>query len=110
MQDNEKLEEICMTIIANSGAGRSSAFEALNLAKQGRYAEADGMLATAHTQFHDAHEAHRSLLQMDAQGELGCPSVLVTHAQDHLMTSVRAEELIREIMLLYRKIDNQDKQ
>lgn len=101
----EKLEEISMLIIANSGAGRSAAFNALAEAKRGNYAEADAQLAQADDYLHQAHETHRELLMMDAQGEVGAVSVLLAHAQDHLMNSTLANELIHEMVTLYRKVD-----
>lgn len=102
MQENEKLEEIAMTIIANSGAARSNFFGALENAKKADYAAVDAMLEKADENLHVAHETHRELLKMDAKGEVENMSVLLAHAQDHLMSSTLAGELIREIILLYK--------
>lgn len=101
---DEQLEEIAMLIIANSGAGRSSSFEALEAAKKGDYAAADKLMEQADAQFHEAHEAHRKLLMLDSKGEIPQLTVLLAHAQDHLMASTLAQELIREIILLYKEI------
>ena len=43
----EKLEEISMLIIANSGEARSQAFAALEAAKKGDFAGADALLENA---------------------------------------------------------------
>ena len=43
----EKLEEISMMIIANSGAARSSSFAALGEAKKGNFEEADELIKKA---------------------------------------------------------------
>lgn len=98
MQENEQLEELAMIIIANSGAGRSSAFEALEAAKKGDFIKADQLMKTAENQLHEAHEAHRTLLKMDAKGEVQQVTILLTHAQDHLMGTVLATELIGEMI------------
>lgn len=103
MQNNEKLEEISMTIIANSGAARSNYFGALEKAKKGDFDEADALLAKADEYLQSAHESHRELLKMDAKGEVESMSVLLAHAQDHLMSSTLAGELIKEITILYKK-------
>lgn len=103
MQDNEKLEEIAMMIIANSGAARSNSFGALEEAKKGNYDTADKLLKDADDYLHTAHETHRELLKMDSKGEVEKMSVLLAHAQDHLMSSTLAEELIKEIIFLYKK-------
>ena len=98
----EKLEEISMMIIANSGAARSSAFAALAEAKQGNFAAADELMKSAQESLQTAHESHRELLQMDAKGKVDKVSILLCHAQDHLMGSALAGDLIKEIICLYR--------
>lgn len=99
----EKLEEISMMIIANSGAARSGAFEALAEAKKGDFAAADRLLKTAEEHLQMAHESHRELLKMDASGEVDRVSILLCHAQDHLMGSALAGDLIKEMICLYRE-------
>lgn len=106
MQISEALEQVAMNIISNSGAGRSAAFEALAEAKNGNYGAAEAQIKKAKAYLHDAHVAHRDLLTLDARGDVENVSVLLSHAQDHLMTSVLAEELIAEIIILHRKIDD----
>ncbi len=98
----EKLEEISMMIIANSGAARSNAFAALAEAKQGRFEAADELLKAAEESLQTAHESHRELLKLDATGEIEKVSILLCHAQDHLMGSALAGDLIKEMILLYR--------
>lgn len=99
----EELEEIAMMIIANSGAARSAVFEALQKAKQRDFDAADMLLVSAEKSLQEAHEAHRKLLQMDAKGEVTSVSILLCHAQDHLMGSALAGDLIKEMILLYKE-------
>jgi PTS system cellobiose-specific IIA component len=40
---------------------------------------------------------------MDASGEVTQVSILLCHAQDHLMGSALALDLIREMIVLYQK-------
>lgn len=100
---NEELEGIAMTIIANSGAARSAAFEALEKAKMKDFDGAEKLLKTAEDSLQSAHEAHRKLLQMDAKGEVASVGILLCHAQDHLMGSALAKDLIREMVFLYKE-------
>ena len=99
----EALEEISMLIIANSGAARSAAFEALQVAKKKDFAQADQLMESAEKSLQTAHEAHRKLLQMDAKGQVDSVSILLCHAQDHLMGSALAGDLIKEMILLYKE-------
>jgi len=95
----EKLEEIAMMIIANSGQARSDAFAALQEAKKGNFEDAEKLLKEAEESLQTAHE----LLKMDASGEVTQVSILLCHAQDHLMGSALALDLIREMIVLYQK-------
>ncbi len=99
----EKLEEISMMIIANSGAARSGAFSALAEAKKGNFEAAQEQLRSAEESLQTAHESHRQLLKMDASGEVENVSILLCHAQDHLMGSALAMDLIKEMIELYKK-------
>lgn len=99
----EALEEISMLIIANSGAARSAAFEALQAAKKKDFAQADQLMESAEKSLQTAHEAHRKLLQMDAKGQVDSVSILLCHAQDHLMGSALAGDLIKEMIFLYKE-------
>lgn len=98
----EKLEEISMMIIANSGEARSCSFAALEEAKNGNFDAANELIMKADESLQIAHESHRELLKMDAKGEVDKVSILLCHAQDHLMGSALAEDLIKEMILLYK--------
>ena len=104
MEENmqEKLEEIAMMTIANSGQARSDAFAALQEAKK-EIKDAEKLLKEAEESLQTAHESHRELLKMDASGEVTQVSILLCHAQDHLMGSALALDLIREMIVLYQK-------
>ena len=93
----EKLEELAMVIIANSGA-------ALNEARNGKYESAEAFMKNAEESMQKAHEAHRVLLQMDASGQVTQTGILLCHAQDHLMGSALAKDLISEMILMYREM------
>ncbi|NMC45759.1 MAG: PTS lactose/cellobiose transporter subunit IIA [Chloroflexi bacterium] len=94
------MEEIAMKIIANAGAARSKAFEALTEAKRGNFAKAMELLETSDKYAREAHKAHSTLLTMYANGEFDQSDVLISHAQDHLMCAELAKELISEIIEL----------
>lgn len=104
MLNNEKLEDQAMLIIANAGAARSSAFEALKFAKEKNFKAADEKLCDAQKSSHDAHDAHNTLLKMDAKGEVEQVDLLLSHAQDHLMAAALAMELITEMVELRKEL------
>ncbi|HHV11410.1 MAG TPA: PTS lactose/cellobiose transporter subunit IIA [Clostridiales bacterium] len=100
MLNNEKLEDQAMLIISNAGAGRGCAFEALAAAKKGNFEEARMKMEHANQYGDNAHAAHSQLLKMDSRGEVEGVDLLLSHAQDHVMTAQLAIELIAEIIAL----------
>lgn len=104
MLKDEKLEDLAMLIIANAGAAKGAAFEALGLSKEKKFDEAAQKLQTAREYSDVSHDAHSSLLKMDAKGEVKQIDLLLTHAQDHLMCSTLAMELITEMVELRQEL------
>ena len=102
--NDDRLEDQVMLIIANAGAARSEAFAALALARKKEFDGAAEGIKAAEQYAYLAHDAHNELLKMDAKGELKQMDLLLSHAQDHLMTATLAMELIGEIILLRQEL------
>lgn len=97
------LEEAVMEIIVNAGQSRSLCFEALHAARQGNLDEAKILLREADGYARQAHKMQTKLIEQDA-GEARQPMTLImVHAQDHLMNSLLARELSEEIIHLYQR-------
>ena len=98
------LEETVMGLIINAGMSRSLCFEALRQARAGQFAEADDLLRQAAEAANAAHAVQTRLIEAD-EGEGKIPVTLIlVHAQDHLMTSMLARELVAELIELHEKI------
>ncbi|QIZ06453.1 PTS lactose/cellobiose transporter subunit IIA [Priestia megaterium] len=91
------IDEI-MAIITHAGDAKSDAYEALELAKEGDFDTAAKLMKQAKATMIEAHKAQTQLLQREAQGEDLKISILLIHAQDHLMTSKLAQELIEQLI------------
>ena len=101
MQD---LEEVVMGLIINSGQARSLAYSALKKAKEGDFDQARAVMAQSKKALNEAHLIQTKLIEED-QGEGKTKvSLVLVHAQDHLMTSMLARELITELIELHEKI------
>jgi PTS system cellobiose-specific IIA component len=97
------LEEAVIEIIVNAGQSRSLCFEALHAARQGNLDEAKSLLREADGYARQAHKMQTKLIEQDA-GEARQPMTLImVHAQDHLMNSLLARELSEEIIHLYQR-------
>jgi len=98
------LEEVVMGLIINSGQARSLAYAALKQAKQGDFAAARAMMDQSRLALNEAHLVQTKLIEGDqGEGKMKVSLVLV-HAQDHLMTSMLARELVTELIDLHEKI------
>ena len=100
----EELEEVVMGLIINSGQARSLAYAALKQAKQGDFDAAKTMMEQSRMALNGAHLVQTKLIEGDqGEGKMKVSLVLV-HAQDHLMTSMLARELVAELIELHEKL------
>lgn len=100
----ESNEENLLNIVVNSGEAKSLAFESIQLAKKGELAGAEEKLEEAKQVQLKAHKAQTELLVQEAKGEQTPLSMLLIHAQDHLMNSITFVDLSKEIVELYRRL------
>lgn len=105
LSPEEQQQMISFGIVASAGQARSLAFEALAAAKKHDYEQADELLKESEQAFLGAHDEQTKLLAKEAGGDHTPVDVLLVHAQDHLMTSMLAQELIKEIIDLRREVD-----
>lgn len=96
------LEQISMALIVNSGEARSLSFQALEKAREHDYEGAKQLMERSQACSLKAHKEQSQLLYAEANGNAQQPNVLLIHAQDHLMTSLLAQELIQEMIHLYQ--------
>ncbi|GEN56365.1 PTS mannose transporter subunit IIA [Halolactibacillus alkaliphilus] len=101
--NNEKIMEVIMGIITHSGDAKSHAMKAIKAAREGDFEKADDSIKQAERAFVKAHHSQTALLTKEAQGEKTEVSLLMVHAQDHLMTSMTFTDLAKEIILLHQK-------
>lgn len=97
------LEAVSMNIIANAGDAKGLAFDALNEAKKGNFERARELMKQSEEAGNTAHKAQMQLLSAQANGEVMNVDVLLVHAQDHLMTTLLAQELIKEMIEMYER-------
>ncbi|UTV29334.1 PTS lactose/cellobiose transporter subunit IIA [Photobacterium atrarenae] len=97
-------EAVVMEIIVNAGEARSLCYEALGKAKKQELDQARDLLKQAKGCLNKAHLTQTQLIEAD-QGEGKVPMTLVmVHAQDHLMTTILAHELVTEMVGMYENL------
>ncbi|MFI3116218.1 MAG: PTS lactose/cellobiose transporter subunit IIA [Clostridia bacterium] len=102
----DKLEMICFEIITNVGSAKSYFIEAIALAKQGKFLEAENSIKEGDEAFKKGHHAHTQLIQEEAGGEHVPISLVLLHAEDQLMSADGFKIIALEFIDLYKKILN----
>lgn len=100
----EGLELICFEIISSVGMARSLFIEAIQEAKEGNFEEAEKKIEEGNESFTQGHHAHAKLIQQEASGEACGMTLLLTHAEDQLMSAEAFKILSQEFVDLYKMI------
>lgn len=95
-------EEVVMGIIVNAGHSRSLCYEALHHAKAGDFEHATELLAMAAEAGKEAHAIQTKLIEEDEGMGKTTMTLVMVHAQDHLMTSILCREIITELVQIYK--------
>ncbi|CAM3125816.1 PTS lactose/cellobiose transporter subunit IIA [Leuconostoc rapi] len=97
---------IVMGIIMHAGNAKALAHEALEAAKAHEFIKADNFMQESNKALTQAHNVQSDLLTKEAQGEHTDINLYMVHAQDHLMNAITYQDLIKEMIVLYRKQTN----
>ena len=103
--DNAELELIIMDLIVDAGSAKSHAMDAIRLAKEGRFGQAEAELDAAGEALSKAHHTQTELIQQAAKGVRIEINLFMVHAQDHIMSAMLARDLAAEIVTLYRRLE-----
>ena len=77
----------------------------MGLIMYGGEAKSNAMEADANAALLQAHKAQTEMLTREAQGEETSISLLMVHAQDHLMTSLTFVDLAKEVVEVYKRFE-----
>src|SRR5699024_4831856 len=103
----EEMQQLSFMIILYAGNARSASMEAICLAKNYEIQAARDKIdkiEEEEKEFALEHKEQTNLLQKEASGEKNEISVILIHAQDHLMNSMTVKDLAKEMIDMYEKI------
>ncbi|MGF1697856.1 PTS lactose/cellobiose transporter subunit IIA [Vibrio lamellibrachiae] len=99
-------ELVVMEIICNAGEARSLCYQALRQSREKDFDGAEQTLSQAKACLNKAHLTQTQLIEEDqGEGKVSMTLVLV-HAQDHLMTTILAQEMATEMVALHKQISH----
>lgn len=100
----DEQEQTIINLIVNAGSARSSAIEAIQYAKAGDLEKAEESINAAKESVNEAHHAQTEMIQAEIRGEKTPLSLLMVHAQDHLMCALVVIDLAQEFVAIWQKI------
>lgn len=101
MDNPEKI----MGIIMHGGNARSLAMQAIEAARNTKSGKAELLIKEAKEELTKAHHIQTNFIQAEAKGEKTEISLLMIHAQDHLMNAMTVKDLASEIISLNLRIN-----
>jgi len=93
------MENIIFKLISYSG-------EAKSFSKTGNFEEAEKCLQLADKSLEEAHKEQTKLIQSEARNEKIEITLLMVHAQDHLMNAITVRDLAIEFVDMYKKVSS----
>ena len=98
-------EKVAFDIISLTGDAKAELQKVLKLAHEGNFTETQKLIDKASEQLQKAHKLQtQELLTREANGEKLQFNVLISHAQDYLMTTYTLKDVTTEIIALYQLI------
>ncbi len=98
-------QEYIIGIIVNAGSARSMSMEAISEAKKNNFVEARQKIEEAGKELGKAHRIQTDLIQAEARGEKQEATLLMIHAQDHLMNAMTVKDLAEELLEVHLKFE-----
>lgn len=100
----EGTELVAFNIIASVGTARSCYITAIDEAAAGNFDEAEALVKEGKEAFNGGHAAHHELLTKMANGEEIVMTLLMTHAEDQLMSAEAFGILAEKFIALYKSL------
>ena len=101
----EESINVAMGLITGAGDSRSYCMEAIDLARDSKFAEAREALDKAIKGMIETHEVQTDLIREEMTGEGHPVSLLMVHAQDHLNLALIMRDIAEEMIRIYERLD-----
>lgn len=102
----EGLELICFQLITAAGGAKSSYIEAVEKAKQRKYNEAEELIRRGDEFMKQGHAPHTDLIQQEAAGNGSAMTLILTHAEDQMMSTEVFKVMAEQMIDVYKEMDD----
>lgn len=97
-------ESKIMELIINGGDARGKALQAVEAAQKGEFAQADALMQESADALNEAHKMQAEIIRAEVNGESVPVTLLMVHAQDHLMNAITVKDLALQMIEMAKKI------
>lgn len=104
---NDDIIALSFQIIAAVGTARSRYIEAIHAARGGDFAKAEQLMAAGNECFSQGHAVHTGLIQREADGDPCMMTLMLTHAEDQLMSAEGFGIIASEFIETHRALQGQ---
>lgn len=102
---SENLNELIpFQLISNGGDASSLFYQALNEAQKGNFVAADEFVKKGDEALLMAHKLQTDLIFSEANGNKIELSILMVHAQDHLMNAMLLKDLVNYMIRIFKEL------
>lgn len=102
----DDLEYTIMQLITNAGEARSLAMQAIRTARLGNFNEADHQIDECIEKMLQAHKFQTELIFSETSGNPIPVTLLMIHAQDHVMNAMTVKDMAVEMIEMMRNSYN----
>ncbi len=100
--DKEKVQAIAFEVIIHASEAMDLCFKSLAAAKKGNYKESKECMDRYEEVISQAHKTQMELITDEAKGIEMPYSIIMVHAQDHLMQAIFIKRIINELIDVYK--------
>lgn len=104
---DEWIEQTLMHIIIYSGKAKKNYILALRACKERQFEKGRQLIEEAEEMLTKAHQVHLDLIQREASGQRTTSSLILMHAEDHLMSTSTIKELVKELFDIFERRDGE---
>ena len=98
-------ENIIFEIILHAGDARSNSINAYKALESNNFEEAESLLKKASVSLNKAHKVQTEIIQKEVRGERQEITLLMVHAQDHVMTAQVIRDMAAKTVAIVRSLD-----
>ncbi|ROV60055.1 PTS lactose/cellobiose transporter subunit IIA [Vibrio ponticus] len=97
-------EEFLMTLLCYVGAARSSFIAAMRAARSGDFEQAQTCIDEGDQALKDVHKSQTELIGYDEGSGKVQMTLILTHIQDHIMTTMLCREVTEEVIAIHKEL------